>query len=204
MSAEAVAPNAHSRRRDICREDSRARATGRRIAEHRSRLDAVGEDEIYHAILDGQTLMGIAEAHGVTHGALLDWISRDDARAARMVIARQISAWWCDDRALHRVQTAADEFDLQKAREEAIHLRWRASKIAPRVYGDKLQVDSRQGLSIDIRLGGQSVGKALTIDAPPTSAEFVSAEPVSSLPLTARTRKPDELSHPSTHSTKED
>jgi hypothetical protein len=38
---------------------------------------------------------------------------------------------------------ASDAFELAKAKELAHHYRWRASKIAPKLYGDRLQVEGK-------------------------------------------------------------
>ena len=42
-----------------------------------------------------------------------------------------------DDRAEAVLRDASDLFELAKAKELAHHYRWRASKIAPRDYGDR-------------------------------------------------------------------
>ena len=46
------------------------------------------------------------------------------------------------ERAETEIRDSADEFELKKAKELAHHYRWKASKIAPRDYGDKLEVNN--------------------------------------------------------------
>jgi hypothetical protein len=51
-----------------------------------------------------------------------------------------------DEQALDAIDMARDGFTLSKAKEKAHHLRWRAAKIAPRDYGDKLGI----GAALDL------------------------------------------------------
>jgi len=66
-----------------------------------------------------------------------------DGNVARVREARQIASTWYDEQALIVVRNARDNFESGKARDEAHHLRWRASKIAPKEYGDKQQVEGK-------------------------------------------------------------
>lgn len=52
-----------------------------------------------------------------------------------------MASYW-EEKAESCIADAADEFELKKARELAHHYRWRAAKIAPREYGDKLEVNN--------------------------------------------------------------
>jgi hypothetical protein len=47
-----------------------------------------------------------------------------------------------DEQAEQELRSATDLFQLAKARELAQHLRWRASKINPKAYGDRLEVEA--------------------------------------------------------------
>ena len=50
--------------------------------------------------------------------------------------------------------------DLAKARELAHHYRWRAAKIAPREYGDRVQVDQTvTSLAVTIDAGSLDPGQ---------------------------------------------
>lgn len=113
--------------------------------EHVKELDDLGLDEICSMILDGKTLTSIAEKVGVSKGALLAWIGWGD-RSARVNAARSDAAVYWDDKAERGIENAADPFQLSIAKELAHHYRWRASKIAPKTYGDKpLEVGGLNG-----------------------------------------------------------
>lgn len=118
-----------------------------RAAEARARLDKVGIDEIVEMIaVEGASLRGIATEVGVSAGSLLTWIEADPERSARVRDARaQLAKLW-DEKAEDVLQQADDEFKLKKARELASHYRWRASKTAPREYGDRVEVKATMSL----------------------------------------------------------
>ena len=107
-----------------------------------ARLDAEGIDNICDRIVGGQTYTEIAEDLGVSIGAFIAWIASEGERSVRAREARIQAAQSWDDKAEKIIADAKSQLELQKARELAQHLRWRASKIAPRDYGDKLQVES--------------------------------------------------------------
>lgn len=101
-------------------------------------LDALGIDAVCNKILDGETLTNIAISAKVSIGTLLTWLASNPEYSARAREARIQAAKGWDEEALALIKGAVDVFALAKAREAAQHLRWRASKIAPRDYGDKL------------------------------------------------------------------
>lgn len=68
------------------------------------------------------------------------WLASDSERSARAREARISAAQVWDEKAETVLEDK--EVDIQRARELASHYRWRASKINPREYGDKLQVDN--------------------------------------------------------------
>lgn len=110
------------------------------------KLDKRGIDAVCDDILERETLTGIAKKSGVSLTALVHWIEQSAERSARVRSARQQSARIWDEEASTRIDEAADEFELKKARELAHHYRWRASKIAPREYGDKLAIGGADDL----------------------------------------------------------
>ncbi len=103
------------------------------------KISAYGLDALCMAIVGGETLTAIAKRLTVAIAALLTWIDADSERSARVKEARIKAARAWEEAALDQIQDAKDPFELAKAKEAAHHLRWRASKIAPREYGDKLQ-----------------------------------------------------------------
>ena len=99
-----------------------------------------GIDELCDMIEAGNTLTAIAQDVGIHVANLSRWIAADPQRSARAREARIAAASSYDDQALAAIRNASDQFALAKAKEEAHHLRWKASKADPRKYGDKLDV----------------------------------------------------------------
>lgn len=102
-----------------------------------SQLASFGIDEVCKLIVDGVILTDIAAEAGVSIGTLITWLDGDTERSARAREARAQSARTWDDKAARGIELAGNAFELARAREMAHHYRWRASKIAPREYGDR-------------------------------------------------------------------
>lgn len=110
------------------------------------KLDAAGIDALCDAIVSGTSMTEYAVQLGVSIGSLINWIEGDSERSARVREARRQSARTYDDKALAELEDAKNAFGLAKAREKAQHYRWRASKIAPKEYGEKLAVGGADDL----------------------------------------------------------
>lgn len=106
----------------------------------REKLDAFGIEAVCAAILHPKAMHAIADEIGVSQGSLVAWIGADSERSARAREARIHTAQMWDEKATQAIEAAADQFELARARELAQHYRWRASKIAPRDYGDKVAI----------------------------------------------------------------
>lgn len=110
------------------------------------KMDALGIDKLCAAIVEGNTLTAIAKATSVSIGSLITWVEANPERSARAREARaQVARLW-DELALQGIADAMDNFQLAKAKESAHHLRWRAAKIAPKEYGDKLALGQADDL----------------------------------------------------------
>jgi hypothetical protein len=107
----------------------------------RDKLDAFGIDALVEAILSPLPQHEIARQVGVSPASLVEWIAADGERLARAREARAQTALMWDDKATAVIEEAQDQFELAKAKELAHHYRWRASKIAPREYGDKVDLN---------------------------------------------------------------
>lgn len=108
----------------------------------RAKLDAFGVDGVCEAISDGLSLTAISVQVGVAVASLLTWCELEPDRSARVREARRLMARLWDEKAEGVIEAASDEFELKKAKELAHHYRWRAAKIAPKEYGDKLELAS--------------------------------------------------------------
>lgn len=103
------------------------------------KLDAYGLDQVCESIVTGGTLTYVAADAGVSLTSLLTWIEVNPERSARVREARATTGRLWDEKAETEIREATDEFGLKKAKELAHHYRWRASKIACKEYGDKIQ-----------------------------------------------------------------
>lgn len=107
-----------------------------RVAPAKDLLDVFGLESVCHLIVSGATMTELAAKAGVSLGTLIVWIEADPERSARAREARVQSARLWDEKATKAIEDAPDKFNLDKAKELAHHYRWRASKIAPKEYGD--------------------------------------------------------------------
>jgi hypothetical protein len=120
---------------------------GAAVQSNKLALDGLGIDGLCRRLKAGETLTAIAADIGLKSTAtLLDWIASDPDRSARAREARIAASVMYDEQAQKAILDAADSFELAKAKELAHHLRWRASKIDPRNYGDKTE-------SVNIEVG---------------------------------------------------
>lgn len=111
-----------------------------------AKLDAFGEDTVRARFVDGKLIAEVAAEAGVSSGALLAWLTTTPERLARAREAREVGAAVLEEKAQRGIEEAKTAFDLQKARELAHHLRWKASKLNPRQFGDKLALGAAEGL----------------------------------------------------------
>lgn len=120
----------------------------------REKLNKVGVDAICENLCAGSSLTGIANEYGVSLGSLLAWIQADTERSARVRETRGAMAKVWDEKAEDEIRQADDEFKLKKARELAHHYRWRAAKVAPGEYGEKVEVKGT--MTLEQLVAGQS------------------------------------------------
>jgi len=97
-------------------------------------------DEVCQMLESAHTQREIAAEFNLHPSSLTRWLA-DPQRSARAKESRAAAAVLWDERAQEAIEDAGDPFELAKAKELAHHYRWRASKIAPKEYGDKQQVD---------------------------------------------------------------
>lgn len=98
-----------------------------------------GIEAVESALIERKTLTEIAGDAGVSFWSLWAWLDSVPERSARAREARAKTAAIWDHEATRVIEQAGDQFELAKAKELAHHYRWRASKIAPREYGEKVQ-----------------------------------------------------------------
>lgn len=103
------------------------------------KLDAYGIDKFCEEVIGGKMMTRIAEEVGVSLALLLAWLQADPDRSVRAREARKLSAASHEELAQRAIEEAKDPFELSRAKELAHHFRWKASKIDPAKFGDKLE-----------------------------------------------------------------
>jgi hypothetical protein len=93
-------------------------------------------------------MTSVARENSVSFAALHEWINLNSERSARVNAVRQLMAHYWQEKAESVLESAPDEFELKRAKELAHHYRWRASKIAPKDYGDRVAVEHGGGISL--------------------------------------------------------
>jgi len=121
----------------------------KRSSKSKAKFAGVSEDEIIHRIEDGEALASIAASVGRARSKLTEWLQADDGRRERSARARASAAGAWDEKAEQTIATAKTRLALAKARELAQHYRWRASKINPKQYGERQQVEHSGRLGIE-------------------------------------------------------
>jgi transposase len=128
---------------------AQAKPPARKPGPAKSKIDAIGIDAVVAKMADGKSMTAIAEEAGVSIGTLIAWLEQDPERSARAREARILSARIWDERAEARIEEAADAFELARAKELAHHYRWRAAKIAPRDYGEKVTAELSGSIQVE-------------------------------------------------------
>ena len=107
-------------------------------------------DLIVTMILNCESMTAIATHFKISKATLINFVYSTPDYSARMFDARKQAALIWEEKAEDIIQQAADPFELTKARELAHHYRWRASKIAPHQYGDKIQAEVSGDVTIEL------------------------------------------------------
>lgn len=103
---------------------------------------AIGE-EICARLADGESLVSICRDPDLPGlRTVMRWAAEDDAFGTEYARAREAQAEVMDD----KIITTADEItDPAVARVQIDAYKWRAAKLAPKRYGDKLDLTSNDG-----------------------------------------------------------
>lgn len=98
-------------------------------------------DSICAEIMEGRSLRAICSANDMPNRATVHrWLSQHEEFATKYARARDIQA----DLLFEDMQDVADEGnpeDVQRARLRVMTMQWRAAKLAPKKYGDKLDLN---------------------------------------------------------------
>lgn len=98
-------------------------------------------DLICNRIADGESLRRICQDDGMPHrNTVLRWLGQHEDFAAKYARAREFQGDHMDD----LIQETADECtaeNAQAARVKILAYQWRASKLRPKVYGEKVSTE---------------------------------------------------------------
>ena len=155
----------------IQQESPRAIRRSGHFAIQAEKIDNFGIEALCDMFIEGVSITDSAKQLGVSKATLIRWVAEDADRSARAREARAEAAKLWDEKAEQGLEDAGDVFELSKAKELAHHYRWRASKIAPKIYGEKLQVDSTVKVEIDITQRKEQLRQMLDITPEPLTLE---------------------------------
>lgn len=101
-------------------------------------------DRIISELADGLSLVQICRANGMPgRRTVMDWQEKDDTFRARCARARAEGADLAFDKmASIEADVLAGKMEAQAARVVLSSMQWRLSKLAPRRFGDKLELSS--------------------------------------------------------------
>lgn len=106
---------------------------------HSSYTDATGQ-KICDLLMEGESLVSICELPGMPNRrTVLRWMEADDAFAARCARARRMQADYMDDQIIQLIKNVTPE-SAPADRVRLAAMQWRAAKLEPKKYGDKLDV----------------------------------------------------------------
>ena len=99
---------------------------------------------VFEDIYNGLSYRAMAEKYGMSLTLLFEFLHNPE-HSARIKEVRQASADMDSDRAEQvLIESEGTMAEVTRARELAQFYKWRASKKAPKYYGDKLETESTQ------------------------------------------------------------
>lgn len=113
-------------------------------------------DAICEALEGGASLRAAAREAGISHSTVLGWTETDEVFRDQYTRARARGyATWADD--ILDETTGVSAQDVAAARLRFDAKRWMLSKMLPKVYGDKLDLDVKGTMSVKLDSGDGGV-----------------------------------------------
>ena len=105
------------------------------------------EETILNGLMSGLSLVKVCEQEGMPERTTVcKWMASDEDFSTRCARAREFQADLSDDKLIDIVEKVeAGGISPEQARVMASILQWRASKLLPKKYGDKSNVDWTSG-----------------------------------------------------------
>ncbi len=131
-------------------------------------------ESVFRQLEDGESLISICKQKGYpTKETIWSWVKDSPIHYARYMRARQAQADGVVDK-MHEVERRVSEgtLDAGAARVMLESMRWRAAKLAPKVYGDRLDVSVQDNrISISGALQAAQARLADVVDVTPRIAQ---------------------------------
>lgn len=109
-------------------------------------------DIICEMIVEGKSITEIAKRLNVNRMTIIEVSAKPDysarVREARINAADKFAEM--AEEVLSKLKPKSTMIEMQKARELASHYRWKASKLAPKRYGDKIEQEITGSLKLDV------------------------------------------------------
>lgn len=103
-------------------------------------------EKILNGLMEGNSLRKLCEREDMPHrSTVVRWMAADEAFAAKCAHARELQADLMDDMIIDTAEACTPE-NAAAARVKISAYQWRASKLAPKRYGDKLAIGGDEGL----------------------------------------------------------
>lgn len=97
------------------------------------------EERILAGLIDGMSMVQVCAQEGMPNRrTVMRWMEADEGFASRCARAREMQADFMDDKIIELIETVTPE-NATAARVKLAALQWRASKLAPKKYGDKIE-----------------------------------------------------------------
>ena len=108
-------------------------------------------DQIRERMANGETLRAVCRDIGTQHSTVIEWTFNNKSFSDQYAQARQKQA---DSYADMILDEAFNSHDAQIGRLRVDALKWVASKLAPKRYGDKVEVEQTGTTKIRVIMGG--------------------------------------------------
>lgn len=105
-------------------------------------------DTICDLLMDGNSLVKICEQDGMPHrSTVIRWMAADEDFATRCARAREAQADFMDDKILDVANASTPETAVADRVKIAAY-QWRAAKLQPKKYGDKVDLNLSGSVSL--------------------------------------------------------
>ena len=109
------------------------------------------QDKIVELLSNGQSMRQICQLDDMpSRATMLRWLAKDTEFEAKCARAREDQADFMDDLILEAANNC-DETNAQSTRVKIAAYQWRASKLKPKKYGDKIQNETDMKVEVIVR-----------------------------------------------------